>query len=246
MLGNDARHAVRTAAMVAGTMLAGLATGCMTKEKPVVDTPSAHDTAAVIAGVDASGRPPAQYDSLEGVPRNNAETRSYRASRRWELAGAWAGGIDCDHCTKPRVQVRFIPESRALLPDMDDLFKKNKKHGHFVAALVNEDTTPIRELGNLAPTDTAFLWVGTNGSGKVRYVFYHFEPNGTPVPVARMRKAGWCANTGVNTPQAHVDTSPECKAMTPFYDDAKGIQQLHNSGLWVGCSLGCCQVSQLQ
>ena len=109
---------------------------------------------------------------------------------------------------------------------------EGKADGNFVASVVNEDDVTYGPW-QLEPGEKLFLWVGEDDASRpALYRIPKYNPWGTPVNVFTFDDWIHCPGDP-KPPEVHEQPFKCESAMGP---GPGGV------GLWMSCSLGCCQV----
>ena len=176
---------------------------------------------------------------------------------------------DAGDCSGGSVHLRIVPEKNAYKIPVDAALKSGR--GYIVARIENKSQTIYKSL-NLAPNETAYLWVGAMPSGPRRIGIFHISGDtGHATWRSTAAQAGWCAQApgAARTVSAvHLNPMPECVQTNSFYSTPMqgiGLSDIHlasttmsvlsdlgprlmahRSGLWFSCSLGCCEGTAFQ
>ena len=177
---------------------------------------------------------------------------------------------DAGDCSGGSVHLRIVPEKNAYKVPVDDALKSGR--GYIVARIENKSQSIYKSL-NLAPNETAYLWVGAMPSGPRRIGIFHITgETGHATWRSTASRAGWCAPPAGSPPRTvsavHLNAMPECASTKNFYSspmkgigitdirlattsasilsDAARKAMAHRSGLWFSCSLGCCEGSDFE
>ena len=206
---------------------------------------------------------------LRDYPGHNATaTKAYLASLDFSQTDSIVDTTipchDAADCTGPSVHLRIVPERNAYKVHVDDALKSGR--GYIVARIENKSPSLYKSL-NLAPNETAYLWVGAVPSGPRRIAIFNIKAdNGHATLRSYAQQAGWCADPAAanrTISAVHLNAMPQCVQRNNFYSspiqgigltsirlastsssilaDATTKLLAHTSGLWFSCSLGCCE-----
>ncbi|HUQ18115.1 MAG TPA: hypothetical protein VM099_00770 [Gemmatimonadaceae bacterium] len=205
---------------------------------------------------------------LVGYPGSNPEkTKAYLQSLQFVTDSIVDGPVTCeagDDCGgAASVRLKILPEANAHRYDIASAFGPGTIGGFILAIVVNTDSSHSFGPLSLAPGDTAYLWAGsTQNAGKV-FGFYKIRSTGQAEGVAKAASGAYCAASGPRTkPAVHIPmyqcqstaiygssstvSSPEPRSLYRLASNTiLAATMLHTQGLWISCSLGCCQVSSV-
>jgi hypothetical protein len=172
-----------------------------------------------------------------------------------------AGGDNCGGAES--VHLRVLPEVNAHKVDIAASLAAAGNAGFIIAMVANVDSSHTFGPLSLAPGDTAYLWAGpTQHAGRV-FGFYKINRvTGTAQGVAKANYAAYCPAAGPRTiPAVHIPMY-QCQA-TALYGNPQNANaggtslyrlaanpiyaatMLHTQGVWISCSLGCCQAGSI-
>jgi hypothetical protein len=210
-----------------------------------------------------------------GLPQypgaNGDATKSYMNGLHFVTDSIVDGPVNCaegDDCGgAASVHLRMLPEANAHRVDIGASLAAAGNAGFIIAMVANVDSSHTFGPLSLAPGDTAYLWAGpTQHAGKV-FGFYKINrTNGQAQGVAKAQYAAYCPAAGPRTiPAVHIPMY-QCQT-TPLYGNAQNADgagpggdnslyrfarnpiyaatMLHSQGLWISCSLGCCQAGSI-
>ncbi len=208
---------------------------------------------------------------LVGYPGANPDkTKAYLQSLHWATDSIVNGPVSCstgDDCGgASSVNLKILPEANAHLDDISSAFAPGTIGGFIMAIVINVDSSHKFGPLDLAPHDTAYLWAGSTKSSGQLFGFYKINgATGQAHGVARAAYGAYCPPTGTRTiPAVHVPMY-QCQTQ-PIYGSAStasteritsqalyrlasnpifAATMLHTQGLWISCSLGCCQVGSV-
>lgn len=211
----------------------------------------------------AQGALIAVSQGLAGYPGQNPEaTKNYLQKLNFTSDSAFDGPVTCapdDNCGAASVHLRIMPEQNAHRDDMSAALDPASAGGFIVAMIINMDSTYTFGPFNLAPRDTVYWWAGATKSSAKRFAFYRISrATGAAQGVAFAANAGYCPSSGARTiPAVHINHTPECQTQSLYSSASEANAQrslyhlagnsmlaaamLHTQGLWISCSLGCCE-----
>lgn len=86
---------------------------------------------------------------------------------------AYFGSYPCATCPGGAANLWVVPEKQSLNVNWDEAFRNDDTLGVIVAVVINDNAFPYPEL-DLAPNDSAYLWVGPiSDDGNSRAVAYY-------------------------------------------------------------------------
>ncbi len=172
--------------------------------------------------------------------------------------------LDCEPDAKScdnqaTVRIRIVPANHGPEVDWNDVLHpaQGARNGHIVAKVTNMGEAYFAPL-NLAKHDVAFLWVGPVGlAGTQRTVALYKLGTLSAKMLAKATDTRICSKPKP-TPSVHLFPMLGCEqpyppavkqssiepfsALISYFVRAVRTSFVHTSGLWVGCSNGCCQV----
>jgi len=205
--------------------------------------------------------------------RNANATRLYLASLDFSQTDSIVDtNIPCHDaadCSGGSVRIRIVPEKNAYKVPVGDALKSGR--GYIVAQIENRSQSAYKSL-NLAPDETAYLWVGPMPNGTRRIGIFSIDrANGRATWRSTAAQAGWCsAPAGLvrSISAVHLKAMPECTRTNNLYStpmQGVGISDIrlastsssilseaarramaHRAGLWFSCSLGCCEATDFE
>jgi hypothetical protein len=214
-----------------------------------------------MAGKPADGLP-GQPEAMPGAMNDYVQQLDFGAGA--DPSGIFEGDLTCGMPAKcggkTTVRLRIVPSNFANVADWDGAL--NRGNGHVVAKVSNLDDVPYDRL-NLGPHDIAYLWVG-DSQGLGRTVALYTVKSGAVKRLFKFKGRTFCRMSTPQPPAVHINTPPKCTSMDskplgaateqasiePFTEIASYVvkavtrmfaQSGFDSGLWVSCSLGCCE-----
>lgn len=175
---------------------------------------------------------------LVGRPGDNyGETRRYLASLRFDGTRS-RSPLRCH--SGQSVELEISPERNSHQVDPVDAARK----GRIVAMIKNVGTATCDDL-KLAPGDSAYWWMGGDGSRALTVVFWSIPPQGPIRPLARTGDVIW--HHDGQRPAASAVISEHL--VHPPGDDDGGEDAVfrfgHNS-TWIACLDGCCEATNVE
>lgn len=162
---------------------------------------------------------------------------------------------------KTEVKLRIVPSNYSTTADWEKSLTNG--NGYIVAKVKNEDDVTFDRF-NLPAGDVAYLWVGlTQGPGRTAALYTVKAGNARRIHTFGARK--FCRHSEPQKPAVHVYSPAKCTE-TAAAPVASSVQRaslepfgaigaflttaLTNKlappppadGLWISCSLGCCEV----
>jgi hypothetical protein len=206
-------------------------------------------------GTGSTTKPPDPAEAgLAGAPGDNPQTQAYLHSVHFDPANA-AGIIDQDvECEKNHQDhpshLRVVPSHYSHKVVWANA--QNGGNGHFVAQI----TVSAGNCENLHLNagETGYLWIGPGAGGaRTARVYKQLGNDGIdPNDPAETTSIAFCNYANQGRPESHLWNPPKCTdpnpgptpPVHPAPDESKNPVRIkiHDSGLWVSCSSGCCQV----
>jgi len=148
------------------------------------------------------------------------------------------------------VHLRIVAEGQSHLVNWQAALHTGS--GHVLSRITNMD--PVR-FGpwNMAPYDTAYLWIGPIPGHPRDLALFHRE--GTAFSfIAFAVSKGYCAGGPATGPAVHVNHPPQCHGhFARTFDNSNRLASNstidltralgHDQGLWQGCPQGCCETA---
>jgi len=154
------------------------------------------------------------------------------------------------------VHLRVVPSNYAPTVQWDQALGTG--NGHIVAKIINTDTVAYDPL-KLAKSDIAYLWVGgMNGVPKGAAIYR--VRGGKLTRLYKFSSLKFCKGTNGGLPAVHSNRPPKCTDTDPKPLSAAqqasifpvgalldGLMRALNGkqaltgGLWISCSVGCCE-----
>lgn len=237
--------------------------GCMQPKTANTGTPTTMGTENIAATVQMTAPGQKPKEGKPGKPQDNpSDFLLYALSIPFgeNIPGADIvdDSLDCEprcDASHTKARIRIVPSNYGPDIEWDAIVNPkpgNPKNGHFVAKISNLNEYPFPPL-KMDANDVAFLWIGENGSSNnSRAALYSFGSNG--LQKLREAKVLICRKPK-GTPAVHLFASMDCSQGATSTASADHLVRLasasrhdvmaamvHNSGLWVSCSEGCCQV----
>jgi hypothetical protein len=161
---------------------------------------------------------------------------------------------------KATVRLRIVPSNYATTADWDHALKNG--NGYIVAKVSNLEGVPYDRL-NLDPYGVGYVWVG-DSQGLGRTVALYGVRGGAVKRLFKFKGRTFCKDPTPQKPAVHIYTPSKCTdtnstavgaaseqaSIEPFTAIAallaKTVTRMLaqpglNSGLWISCSLGCCE-----
>lgn len=179
-------------------------------------------------------------------------------------SGIFEGNLACGMPAKcggqDSVRLRIVPSNYATTADWDHALKNG--NGYIVAKVANLEGVPYDRL-NLDPYGVGYIWVG-DSQGVGRTVALYGVRGGTVKRLFKFKGRTFCKNSTPQAPAVHINTPSKCTdtnsmpmgaaseqaSIEPFTAIAallaKTVTRMLapspiDSGLWISCSLGCCE-----
>jgi hypothetical protein len=216
----------------------------------------------------------ARPDTAATVPQMTAATPNGAPASAWTnpdsvkkslLAQTWDdrpghsddGQLDCHVHTdcggNGHVKIHIIPATNAYKLNHKTALDGTGPDG-WIMKIINTSNDPY-EPWKLLPHDVVFLYVGPAVGGGYKYSIYRDEPGSNPTLLAIAQAGAYCeTDAHPGSSSAHLYDPPHClnasdrKVLygTPFPAPGEKQMMSHTSGLWISCSLGCCEASQFE
>jgi len=153
------------------------------------------------------------------------------------------------------VELRVVPSNYAPSVHWDQALGTG--NGHIVAKLINMDTVAYDPL-KLAKSDIAYLWVGSMNGVPRGAALYRIR-GGKLIRLYKFSSLKFCKGTNGGLPAVHSNRPPKCTDSDPKPLSAAqasifpvgavldGLMHVMNrkqaltGGLWISCSVGCCE-----
>ena len=178
-------------------------------------------------------------------------------------SGIFEGALPCAvpaRCGgQATVRLRIVPSNYATTANWDHAL--NNGNGYVVAKVSNLEGVPFDRL-NLGPYDIGYVWVG-DSQGLGRTVALYGVRAGNVKRLFKFKGHTFCKDSTPQKPAVHIYTPSKCTdpdskpmgaaqqaSMEPFSAIGayvvKAVRRALaqgglDSGLWVSCSLGCCE-----
>ena len=221
----------------------------------------------VVAQV-TSGRP---ADGFAGTPEGNPRgmddyVQKIDFGAGSDPSGIFEGDLPCAMPAKcggkTAVRVRIVPSNFATASDWDKALHAGG-NGYIVAKVTNLEGVPFDRL-NLGPYEVGYVWVGESlGLGRLPALYA--VRAGTVKRIFRFKGQTFCRDSTPQKPAVHINTPSKCSdpssspaaatmqqaSIEPFAAIASYLVKTArrmlapppvDSGLWISCSVGCCEV----
>jgi hypothetical protein len=259
--GTQMRRAVIGISLTAGAFFAS----CTSKEPAPVDSPTAGPTdPSTSARIAAAATGAGLFQSLDTDPQ---ATRAYINSVHLNFSderGALQANFECNDKAKcppnGMVNLKIVPDSRAHNRDWLKILTGKREEGFIVAKIKNMDSRNTLDALQLRPGDSAYLWVGQLRKDDTErgVAFYSINTSSgtTGGPLEIVQTVQHCddddpigsPNSGM-TPKVVKGpnhTGAKCWQLSRDGGQLMPIRRriFPNTGLWISCSGGCCQVER--
>jgi hypothetical protein len=178
--------------------------------------------------------------------------------------GIFEGPLKCAQVSRcggqTEVRLRIVPSNYAPSADWEKAL--NNGNGYVVAKVANLDAVPFDRF-NLAAYEVAYLWVGAT-QGQARTAALYAVRGGTVRRVFTFPARRFCRNSDQQKPAVHIYSPAKCTEMSATLSAAtvqrasiapfgalatylvnaltrSSAQPPALDGLWISCSLGCCE-----
>ena len=220
--------------------------------------PTAHGRAAMKPADGIPGPP----EAMPGAMDDYVQQIDFGAGS--DPSGIFEGDLPCGMPAKcggqATVRLRIVPSNYATSADWGHALQNG--NGYVVAKVSNLQGVPFDRL-NLNPYEVGYVWVG-DSQGVGRTAALYSVRAGTVKRLFKFKGVKFCNDTTTQKPAVHIYTPPKCTnqyakpagaaaeqaSIEPFtaigsYLFSAVARKLGqpglDSGLWISCSLGCCE-----
>lgn len=207
-------------------------------------------------------------DGLPGQPEANpaamdAYVQQIDFGAGADTSGIFDGALPCgnpDNCGgKSAVRLRIVPSNLATNADWDSALGNG--NGYIVAKITNLDSVPFDRL-NLGAGEIAYVWIG-DSQGVGRAPTLYTVRSGKVKRLFKFKGRTFCRDSAQQKPAVHIYTPTKCtdtKLKSAAAATEASIEPISaigaylvkavarmiapppaDSGLWISCSLGCCE-----
>jgi len=221
--------------------------------------PAANRTALIKPGDGIPGPP----ENMPGLMDTYVQQIDFGAGA--DPSGIFEGDLPCGMPAKcggqTNVRLRIVPSNYATTANWEGALSSG--NGYVVAKVSNLQGVPYDRL-NLGPYEVGYVWVG-DSQGLGRTTALYAVRGGTVRRLIKFKANKFCRKATPLSPAVHVYTPPMCSDSTskaaasmpeqasiePFTAIASYVVKAAtrmlspppaDAGLWVSCSLGCCEV----
>jgi len=196
---------------------------------------------------------------MQGDPTSNSgRTRGYIATLQFNENLAPTQRVDTLLACNPAqcggqssVHIRVIPEGQSHLVNWGATLQGG--NGHILSKITNMDSVAYGPW-NLAPHDTAYLWIGEI-IGHPRDLGIIHENASHIFSFAKIATGkALCSTAAATMPAAHINQPGLCHgSFARGFDNSNRLASNsvihmtrmlgHDQGLWQGCAQGCCETA---